>query len=61
MVGILFGTGLLITNPVYGIGIIGAVIVRVIIGDEFMDMRSAGLIVGDGLYGFFSSIVKALF
>lgn len=59
MVGVLFGTGLLITNPKYGIGILIAVIARIILGEEIMDMRSAGLIVGDGLYGFFSSIVKA--
>lgn len=59
MVGVLFGTGLLITNPTYGVGIILAVIVRVIAGEEFMDMRSAGLIVGDGLYGFFSAIIKS--
>lgn len=61
MVGILFGTGLLITNPIYGIGILVAVVIRLIAGDEFMDMRSAGLIVGDGLFGFFSSIIRALF
>lgn len=61
MVGVLFGTGLLITNPIYGIGILAAVAARIILGDEFMDMRSAGLIVGDGLFGFFSSIIKALF
>lgn len=58
MFGVLLATGLLINNPVYGIGVIVAVIFRKIIGDEFMNCRDAGLIAGDGLFGFFSSLVK---
>lgn len=58
MFGVLFATGLLINNPIYGIGVIVAVIIRKIIGDEFMHCRDAGLIAGDGLYGFFSSLVR---
>lgn len=60
MVGVLFATGLLINNPTYGIGVLVAVIVRLIFGTEFMEIRDAGLIAGDGLYGFFSALIKAL-
>lgn len=60
MVGVLFATGLLINNPIYGIGVLVAVIVRLIFGTEFMEIRDAGLIAGDGLYGFFSALIKAL-
>lgn len=59
--GVLFATGLLIDNPIYGIGVIIAVIVRLIIGTEPMEIREAGLIAGDGLYGFFSAVVKSFF
>lgn len=61
MVGVLFATGLLINNPIYGIGVLSAVVVRMIFGTEFMEVRDAGLIAGDGLYGFFSAMLKALF
>lgn len=61
MVGVLFATGLLINNPIYGIGVLAAVLVRLKFGTEFMEIRDAGLIAGDGLYGFFSALVKALF
>ena len=60
MFGVLLATGLLINNPIYGIGVIIAVIMRKIIGDEFMDCRDAGLIAGDGLFSFFSSLIKML-
>ncbi len=56
--GILFATGLLINNPVYGIGVMVAVGLRLLFGKEWMDIREAGLIAGDGLYGFFSSLVR---
>lgn len=60
MVGVLFATGLLISNPIYGIGVLAAVVVRLIFGTKFMEVRDAGLIAGDGLYGFFSALIKAL-
>lgn len=56
--GILFATGLLINNPIYGIGVLAAVIVRLIIGTEPMEVREAGLIAGDGIYGFVSAIIR---
>ena len=55
-VGQLNGT----SSPIYGMGVIIAVIMRKIIGDEFMDCRDAGLIAGDGLFSFFSSLIKML-
>ncbi|MEG3030138.1 MAG: OPT/YSL family transporter [Oscillospiraceae bacterium] len=59
MVGVLFATGLILNNPIYGIGVLGAVVVRMIFGTEFMEVRDAGLIAGDGIYGFISSVIKA--
>ncbi|MFP4482944.1 MAG: OPT/YSL family transporter [Thermovirgaceae bacterium] len=58
-VGILFATGLLIKNPIYGIGVLAAVIARMIWGTKWMEMREAGLIAGDGLYGFFSAVIRS--
>ena len=58
-VGVLLATGLLINNPIYGIGVLLAVIVRLIFGKKFMHLRDAGLIAGDGLYGFFRNLIFA--
>lgn len=63
MFGVLFATGLVINSPIYGIGVLVTVVVRLIFrkkGDDFMNCRDAGLIAGDGLYGFFSSLLKML-
>lgn len=63
MVGVLFATGLVIKSPIYGIGILGTIVIRLIFrkkGDEFMNCRDAGLIAGDGLYSFFASLVKMM-
>lgn len=60
MVGVLFATGLLINNPIYGVGVVAAVVVRLIFGTKFMEIRDAGLIAGDGLFGFFSALARAL-
>lgn len=60
MVGVLFATGLLLNNPIYGIGVLLAVIVRKIFGTEFMEVRDSGLIAGDGLYGFFSNLIRSM-
>ena len=54
--GILLATGLLIYSPLYGIGVLLTVIVRLIWGNEWMEIREAGLIAGDGIYGFCSAI-----
>ncbi|MEW6080653.1 MAG: OPT/YSL family transporter [Bacillota bacterium] len=59
--GVLFATGLLIMSPIYGWGLIAAVIARRIIGEEPMKVREAGLIAGDGIYGFVNSIIRTFF
>lgn len=59
-VGVLFATGLLLNNPTYGIGVLCAVVIRLIFGTKFMEVVDAGLIAGDGLYGFFANLIKAL-
>lgn len=59
MVGVLFATGLLLNNPIYGIGVLIAVVVRMIFGTKWMEVRDSGLIAGDGLYGFFSSLISS--
>ena len=58
-IGILFATGLLIKNPIYGIGVLAAVVCRLIWGTEWMEMREAGLIAGDGIYGFISAVARS--
>ncbi|MDD3708576.1 MAG: peptide transporter, partial [Aminobacterium sp.] len=58
-IGILFATGLLIKSPLYGIGVLAAVICRLIWGTKWMEMREAGLIAGDGIYGFISAVVRS--
>lgn len=59
--GILFATGLLINNPIYGIGVLAALVARIIFGKEWMSIREAGLIAGDGLYGFVSAVLRTFF
>ncbi|MDU1910965.1 OPT/YSL family transporter [Fusobacterium sp.] len=61
MVGVLFATGLLLNSPIYGIGVLIAVTVRLIFGSEFMEVRDAGLIAADGLFGFVTNLIKVFF
>lgn len=61
MVGVLFATGLILNNPIYGVGVLVAVVARLIWGTEWMEVRDAGLIAGDGIFGFVTSIMKAFF
>ena len=61
MVGVLFATGLLLNNPIYGIGVMIAVVIRLIFGTEFMEVRDAGLIAADGLFGFAVNLIKVFF
>lgn len=61
MVGVLFATGLLLNSPIYGIGVLIAVIVRLIFGSKFMEVRDAGLIAADGLFGFVTNLIKVFF
>lgn len=59
--GILMGVGLLLNNPTYGFACLVAVAIRMIIGDKFMQIRAPGLLAGDGLYGFFSALIRTYF
>lgn len=61
MIGVLFATGLLLNNPIYGIGVLIAVTVRAIFGTKFMEGRDAGLIAADGLFGFVTNLIKVFF
>lgn len=64
--GILFATGLLITNPLAGWAVLVGIAARLIIlkvrgpeAESTMYTTAAGFIAGDALYSFFSSIWKA--
>lgn len=59
-IGVLLATGLLINFPIYGIGVLAAVVLKLIIGTERMEVREAGLIAGDGIYSFIISVIKAI-
>lgn len=61
MVGVLFATGLILNNPLYGVGVLLAVVARMLFGTQFMDVRAAGLITGDGIFGFLSSVLRTFF
>ena len=43
----------------YGIGVLLAVVVRLVAGKAFMEIREAGMIAGDGIYGFIIAVMKA--
>ena len=58
-VGVLLATGLLINSPMYGLGVLAAVLYRACFGSEKMEMRESGLIAGDGIYSFALAVMKA--
>ena len=58
-VGVLLATGLLIYSPMYGLGVLAAVIYRAAFGSEKMELRESGLIAGDGIYSFIVAVMKA--
>ena len=58
-IGILLATGLLLNAPMYGIGVLLAVVVRLVAGKAFMEIIEAGMIAGDGIYGFIIAVMKA--
>ena len=60
-VGLMLATGLLINNPVFGIAVLSAIVLRLIFGTKHMEIRAPGLIAGDGLFGFGANIFRALF
>lgn len=58
-VGVLLATGLLIYSPMYGIGVLAAVVFRIFFGGKFMELRESGLIAGDGIYSFIMAMIRA--
>lgn len=58
-VGVLLATGLLIYSPMYGIGVLIAVLYRAFFGSQFMELRESGLIAGDGIYSFIMAMIRA--
>lgn len=60
--GVLFATGLLIKNPIYGIGLLVAVAVRLAFEKnhkELLELYGAGFIAGDGIYGFVNALGRS--
>jgi len=55
-VGLMLATGLLISNPIFGIAVLAAIAVRLVVGTKYMEIRAPGLIAGDGIYGFLANI-----
>lgn len=60
--GILCATGLLINNPIYGVGLVIALGIRRIFyakHREAMELYGAGFVAGDGIYGFIFAIGRS--
>lgn len=60
--GILFATGLLIKNPIYGIGLLVALLIRKPLQKNYkaeLEIYGGGLVAGDGLYGFVEAVVRS--
>lgn len=63
--GILLGVGLLIKSPLYGISCLAGVFVRYFWekkmgGEEVAQIRAAGIVAGDGIWGFFNALWRAI-
>ncbi|SIT72880.1 OPT/YSL family transporter [Edaphobacillus lindanitolerans] len=63
--GILFATGLLLTSPLAGWAVLAGIIIRFAVlrspaakYEQHMTIMAAGVIAGDAIYSFFSSILK---
>ncbi|MGY0692189.1 OPT/YSL family transporter [Virgibacillus sp. FSP13] len=62
--GILFSTGLLLTNPLAGWAVLVGIIIRIIVlkksskNEQNMTIMAAGVIAGDAIYSFLNSIIK---
>ncbi|MGI6782702.1 MAG: OPT/YSL family transporter [Aminivibrio sp.] len=60
--GILFATGLLIKNPIYGIGLLVALLIRKPLEKKYkpeLEIYGGGLVAGDGLYGFVEAVIRS--
>lgn len=61
-IGILFATGLLINNPLYGAGLLVALLIRLPLEKKYkpeLEIYGAGFVAGGGLFGFGEAIMKA--
>ena len=60
--GILFATGLLINNPIYGVGLLAALLIRWPLEKKFkseLEIYGGGFVAGDGIYGFFNALIRS--
>ncbi len=60
--GILFATGLLINNPVYGVGLLAALLIRWPLERRFkaeLEIYGGGFVAGDGIYGFLNALIRS--
>jgi len=60
--GILFATGLLIRNPIYGVGLIIALLIRLPLEKKYkpeLEIYGGGLVAGDGIYGFVNALIRS--
>jgi uncharacterized oligopeptide transporter (OPT) family protein len=59
--GILFATGLLINNPIYGVGLLVALLIRWPLQKRYrneLELYGGGFVAGDGIYGFINALVR---
>jgi uncharacterized oligopeptide transporter (OPT) family protein len=60
--GILFATGLLINNPIYGIGLLVALLIRWPLEKKYkeeLEIYGGGFVAGDGIYGFINALIRS--
>jgi uncharacterized oligopeptide transporter (OPT) family protein len=61
-IGILFATGLLINNPIYGVGLLVALLIRWPLEKKYkteLEIWGGGMVAGDGIYGFVNAIIRS--
>jgi uncharacterized oligopeptide transporter (OPT) family protein len=61
-IGILFATGLLINNPIYGAGLLVALLIRWPLEKKYkteLEIWGGGMVAGDGIYGFINAIIRS--
>lgn len=61
-IGILFATGLLINNPIYGVGLLAALLIRWPLEKKYkseLEIYGGGFVAGDGIYGFLNAIFRS--
>lgn len=61
-IGILFATGLLINNPIYGVGLLVALLIRWPLEKKYkaeLEIYGGGFVAGDGIYGFINALIRS--